>query len=507
VKASIISAQLVRPDGTIDMQRWGQLMGADPSFPILCVIGFLIELESEGRIEEFLRMGAREARTFVLGYSKCGINGDDYVSAGDATKPGRWKAAVECTGGVPEMSKSPVNDRMFTINSQLWSVSSGSPQQIGAVLPSMLLGLNAKAHKTPDEVWLQMFASPILTVDAMNYLELDVVLLPDLPRCWGGIGTQCQEKPGRFFFKRVLYARESCLQDWTDRDAVESSRGVFGFKSTHAGATEIRMVPEEEVEVGQVLENVFVPRVELKELLGNRFLEHQAVRWTNPSVKSYRFSDLRALMAPLMKLIDKKRMWKEYRYAWWFEERGFIFARKVRLEKGKEMQHASLGFIPQFKRSPFAYEGISMRERVRKLWRQVHPVSWHDQAEGEEIYQFEDGVGGVERDAAFSYGHEEPERKGEEIEWAKEGIIKKGPQLRTGLGYGSYTLQPWCEDGVPSANSAIGFRRARQARREKPQRRSFDVDQADPVDNQLSSYKKNKKLQHYACLVSFSDEM
>jgi hypothetical protein len=382
LKANITEANL-KVGEEVYKQRYGQLMGSDFSFPILCLIGFAISLESDNQSIQFLSLDTRRAKAFILEYKECGINGDDYVGWGDETKPQRWVEAVEATGGVPEPTKSPVNNSFFTVNSQLWAVDETGARPVGAVLPAMILGLNSKAHKSPAESWLYLFDSPILTVGAINLLELDVVLMPDLPRTWGGLNMIRTTSKDQVWRRRCFYARESRGVPWMDSESLEIPVKLGGRSVRTGGLTIIAADPDELDEKVMPTSEIsgWVPKHEVKSLLAERFLNPKIIRWTSPNQKIPKWSELKwASRTHYFREIDWEKLAQEYDETIVNERRGLVYVNSLRHygdeDRISTVRPATAMHFQFRRRDPFSFEQTTLVKRVRAAERRHKPVSW-----------------------------------------------------------------------------------------------------------------------------------
>jgi hypothetical protein len=204
-------------------QKRGQLMASDFSFPILCVMGFLIGIKTFGLLDKFHRWavaalrGGRNARTKfwkrVQAVDKFGVNGDDFVARGRKGTDLKWLHAVAITGGVPEPAKSPYCPWAFTINSELWLADhfTGCFRPACTVLPSMFLGLHSAGHKAADEKWVEILRHPAASPGSSLWraLAIDLCLLPDVSRSSGGLGLRPPARNSKLAAARAMWARDS----------------------------------------------------------------------------------------------------------------------------------------------------------------------------------------------------------------------------------------------------------------------------------------------------------
>jgi len=177
------------------------------------------------------------------------------------------------------------------------------------------------------------------------------------------------------FIKRALYARESCAQHWMDREEIEGSP-LLPSRRTR-GETVIGDEFEDEKREVRRWRNVFVGRTWLKKRLVERFQDPKILRWTTPSLPKMSFGRLKALERPNSILLNKRRLWREYRMTVAAEENGFVFVRQLKqLEGESDPQVVEFCQEPQFKRNPFAYADMTVSDTLRHLWKQIRPKSW-----------------------------------------------------------------------------------------------------------------------------------
>jgi hypothetical protein len=190
---------------TIGFQKRGQLMASDFSFPILCWVSFLAELHAKGHVDRLLKMPLREFKEFIMNYKSCGVNGDDIVSSGGRESGLQWAVSFVAVGGVPSVAKSPFDREYFTINSQLWKRDGDGVRKVRHLLPAMLLGVCGKAHLAPDEAWWDFLECPIVTLDLVREMELDLVMPVDIPRSHGGLGLVQRDPKDQTWADRVIW--------------------------------------------------------------------------------------------------------------------------------------------------------------------------------------------------------------------------------------------------------------------------------------------------------------
>nr|AQM49945.1 replicase [Agaricus bisporus virus 15] len=211
---SFTTQAVIEVNGRFILQRRGQLMGSDFSFPILCLLSFFAHLIGEDKVKVWLKLNDQDLEYVIREYGNCGVNGDDIVSWGDSRSSSRWLHGFNIIGGVANAAKSPMSREYFTINSQLWRRKGKDLVKIRSVLPAMLLGICGKAHLAPDESWADLLSSPLLSRDALARSQLDLVLLPELPRSLGGLGIDFRRIPHYLLRNRYYWALASRKRNW-----------------------------------------------------------------------------------------------------------------------------------------------------------------------------------------------------------------------------------------------------------------------------------------------------
>jgi len=381
-------------------QVWGQMMGSDFSFPILCLIGLLIGLESKGLTDYVLGLSNRDLKDFVLSYDKIGVNGDDYVTWGETcdrllpaeaneknrkirTEGQRWSDTLEIFGGVPSLAKSPESREYFSVNSQLWTTLGGL-RNVGPILPSMLSGINGKSHLCPHESWINIYRSPLLDEKTRELLELDVTLLPELPVSWGGLGcydalttmqfptalgnthgtvspSERKKRQDMLLRKRMVWAKESRPRLWMDCEHYEKviSLEKVGFSKSDGRAGPSMGKPE-----GIILSGVcYVDKKKLKSDLADRFGLSRIVSWTSPDYRNPNFYHTRQIGRALLRDVQFcRKLDAEFEEAWRMERRGLVAVKDHlvvegdRIERG--MKTGLKDFVYRFARpfSSYKYE-------------------------------------------------------------------------------------------------------------------------------------------------------
>lgn len=319
-------AKFETKDGIKDQLR-GQLMGSDFSFPILCLVTLLGHLEASGLTDTWLRMSNRQLRETVLSYDGCGVNGDDLVDWGPSrpltdppsahssaslapslpTPLARWLAAFPLVGGVASPAKSPQHPEFFTVNSQLWvwrRQPGARPHNVGSVLPAMLLGILGKAHLAPAESWLDLLSSPLLPPASLDLFELDLVLLPDVPRFFGGLSLLPPDTSQPILTsRRLLWALHSRRRNW--HDLAESDSGEIVV--TKRSVTVLEEL-DEDVPPRTAMFSGFVRVAAKKRVAIARFGSPKALRWSNPNGRVPSPSSVRKYINCYFRKVDARTL-------------------------------------------------------------------------------------------------------------------------------------------------------------------------------------------------------
>ncbi|QUD20355.1 RNA-dependent RNA polymerase [Armillaria mellea ourmia-like virus 1] len=299
----------------IFFQLRGQMMGSDFSFPILCLVGWLILVELFDMTEWFLdpRLKGKRFRDAFYAFDKGGINGDDLITWLPEARTRRWAETVALTGGVPEPAKSPCDPVFWTVNSKLWcSPPGGVTHEVGFISPAMILHLHKGQHSAPSEQWHSLLGSELLADSrCLNALELDVILLPELPRSWGGLGLMLYDQPRfcEFMRQRITYAKTSMSLSWLDMDQVElplARRDVMTANRS-SGLVGVSYVKDEKRALSKV--TGWVPRELLKNILANRFGMGRVVAWTCPGRPKPKWWEQRKVGGIYHRLFTDRYVW------------------------------------------------------------------------------------------------------------------------------------------------------------------------------------------------------
>lgn len=302
-------------------------MGSDFSFSNLCLVTWLSHIEASGRTEFFLSLSDKDLKKAVIEDDTCGVNGDDLVDWGDdgGEVPqwglaGRWVDAYPLTGGVPAPEKSPSDPEYFTINSQLWKFPkqpNSKPFNCGAVLPAMLMNLGGKRHVAPDRSWCDLLRSPLLSRYAINEFRLDLLLLPDVPRQFGGLGSIRPNSFERLAF--ALLSRPKNWHDLTENDSGEILRSR-GHVSVLQGLEEVKERDGRRV-------SGFVRIERKKEEAIEAFGSPRALHWTEGHMKE---RSSRTIRHQLRTISDPDNKHIEFaRIVWFYERRGWVYVHSI----------------------------------------------------------------------------------------------------------------------------------------------------------------------------------
>jgi len=266
-------------------QKRGQNLGADCSFPILCLVSMLVGFETLGKTDELLKMKSKEFRNAILNECGFGVNGDDFVVWGEKGVIGeRWVEAVALTSGVPEPSKSPQHGKYFTVNSELWIADDDGVRQIPVVKPHLLLSL-CRTHVSPQNNWLVYLMSPIWTKD----LGLSQVIFDDVPRVHGGLGAdpECSWE----WVRRYIFCQLTRSVDVTKALVDESPLGLVhrrGDKTILSSGIEERQ---------SVRVTGLVRKEWLVKYTQRVYALRDLLKWDNPKkVKRMSFDKIRSLI-------------------------------------------------------------------------------------------------------------------------------------------------------------------------------------------------------------------
>lgn len=233
----------------------GQLMASTPSFPILCLSGFLIGVEHHAMTESLLAMSDEDLTAQFYSWDRHGTNGDDYVTR--SSDPERWVSTVLAVDGVPEPVKSPCDPFFFTVNSELWAYTAwqtpGSaeipcayPVQVPALLPAQLYHLHNGISSVPDYKWLPVLTSIAPPGSAVaRSLGIDLILKPDLPRSYGGLDVSCRHPSLNIAAARIAYALSSLDPVYETRSLRYDSSASL-FLKVSKGDTEICFEPRDQ---------------------------------------------------------------------------------------------------------------------------------------------------------------------------------------------------------------------------------------------------------------------
>jgi len=103
---------ILLPDGSTTQQTNGQLMGANVSFPVLCIANLALTIVALRRVE-----GPRARR---VGKSGIVINGDDIVFQASEAGIASWREVTSEGGLSPSVGKNFVSSRFLQLNSKMF---------------------------------------------------------------------------------------------------------------------------------------------------------------------------------------------------------------------------------------------------------------------------------------------------------------------------------------------------------------------------------------------------
>lgn len=197
-------ATFVRPKGKLEgratldpnnyeilgKQRWGQLMGSEMSFPGLCVVNLIATSFAKPDLALALdTLSGDRLRTFLRGWNKAGINGDDLLTAGTRSDAEQWVRGVQAIGGVVSRGKSLMNQRYGTVNSELVERSGNSVKPVSVLRPTLIAGLHDRTYKVPQAQWKEYLNVSDKYPEAERLFRTNITMFPSMPRSWGGMGT------------------------------------------------------------------------------------------------------------------------------------------------------------------------------------------------------------------------------------------------------------------------------------------------------------------------------
>jgi hypothetical protein len=167
----------------------GQLMGSILSFPILCLVNLASYIASSGQGEAFLALEKMDVRTYLSELKGVGINGDDIVFKTRSENVHNWCHAVESVGSKASRGKSLLSEKVFTVNSELWTYYDKKLRPPSSIRPSLIFSLaHTRKCKLPMKDWIEYKRSSLLTEEARDYLQIESVLKLNIPTALGGLG-------------------------------------------------------------------------------------------------------------------------------------------------------------------------------------------------------------------------------------------------------------------------------------------------------------------------------
>jgi hypothetical protein len=321
---------------SVGKQERGQLMSSDLSFPILTMssfVGAILALEPDFPWKD---MSDEEFGFWLLSRRKLGVNGDDVIffSAPHVHNPSiasaQWEFSVGSIGGVPEPTKSPMDREYFTVNSELWSTRGGL-HKVDVIKPGKILSLLTERHKVPDIDWLYLQRSKLWTEDGRRDAQLDVLLLPEVPRSLGGLGMLPPWNASKdLLFKRLIWARESRGSLWTQAVNVELPLGECEGNTVSISG-EIKN-PRKTLQTITGL----VPKDWYSALLAHRYGIKKGVYWSSSKSEKSGFYETRlgTLWHTNRDAGQRDKYLKESEALRYWEAQGYVYVRDLALTAG-----------------------------------------------------------------------------------------------------------------------------------------------------------------------------
>jgi hypothetical protein len=326
----------------------GQSMASDFSFPILCVMSICICIETIGLTGLFIdaddqpiTQPVKKDGKWVAGDSvdvliqdrrlrRFGFNGDDvaiHVQGRSGAK--RWGDAVVATGGEPVYAKSPLSREYVTVNSELWEYSSIKGfTQVPLVLPAMLLHLQTEAHKVPDRKWFSLFTDRVISRTFLtHHLAMDQVLMPEMPRSWGGLGLYCTDNFDGRFFARVAWLRAARQKDEGSLTRYEEEMGAaIEGVPLRIGRTDVTLFPGLEEESEELSEG-WVSKAFAGWYAQHRFGLKDGVRWARGKTGSRSAASARHDARKIKRYCGLSGIRWDYCETHDYESHGYVWAR------------------------------------------------------------------------------------------------------------------------------------------------------------------------------------
>jgi len=161
-------------------------MGSVISFPLLCILSLTAYLYEAPGIDEALLSSDEDFEIFLKKQKRVGVNGDDVVFAATPARVEGWVRGVKAIGGVVSRGKSLLNNKFFTVNSELWSLNG----KINCLRPSLVTALTGdnRYFITPQYEWKEFRA--IATDEHHRIFNLIQKLKLHIPPSLGGIGLE-----------------------------------------------------------------------------------------------------------------------------------------------------------------------------------------------------------------------------------------------------------------------------------------------------------------------------
>jgi len=310
-------------------QTGGQFMGSTLSFPVLCINTKITGLIAcDFPIDLPLKEFRRELKLF----NEFGFNGDDIVIKNATEERSiRWQEAVKEIGGVVSRGKTLLNERYFTVNSELFD----GTKLVHVIRPSLIVAVGDGVYKAPNRRWIEYLKSPLRSIASDRIFKPDHVLFPRFPVGWGGTGS---DEPFSFSnFDWVQYAflvvsKTRPYQVFGEREAVQPGHEVCGLKHfVYLGG--------EEPEKPNRVRTGWMKRDRVKEIARKQYGIRKLAFWTDPWLGGKKYEEQLDDALELLCCLTEDRMLKVfncYKETMEMEKRGYVFAKNV-VDVGQEV--------------------------------------------------------------------------------------------------------------------------------------------------------------------------
>jgi len=329
----------------IGKQRWGQLMGSEMSFPGLCVVNLIATSFAKPDLAHALdTLRGDRLRTFLQGWNKAGINGDDLLTAGSRADAEQWVRGVQAIGGIVSRGKSLMNGRYGTVNSELVERHGSSVRPVPVLRPTLIAGLHDRTYKVPQAQWKEYLDISARYPEAERLFRTHITMFPTMPRSWGGMGTTELSYDQFVSSIRDAFAlrrfRPQPAYGWL-KDAADPSREVAENGDTRHSVSVLdpsmvaipRGCPKPQEQrlgsPGNVNGGGWWPREQVKKLAASIYVrDPNKLRWTSESTSRLDFWETIANAdrdAKYVTDIEKKALFAEYINAFEADRKGLVY--------------------------------------------------------------------------------------------------------------------------------------------------------------------------------------